>query len=350
MIASCLHFISASFHYAGYHRDRFWIVLLGQGFAAIAYCMILQVPGKLSSVWFPESEGATATSIGVFMNLFGISVGFLQPSMMVKESENLDVIQNGLIRFFSSQLIISGCILLLTMAYKEQPPTPARSHSYKESINFTTSLRLLWHNKHFVILSQSYGIYFGLFVTFSVLVNPLITSKFPHGYDTRLGWMGFCCDMAAILACLLIGIMLDIYHTFRLIAVLLNFFSMLVWLAFVLVLTNTTDFTSMFILYVAVGIFGVPYFASGIEQAAEMTYPVSEETSSTIILILGNLYGFIFVVTLGLEAEIKHVRIAGYTMVVLYLISALLAFFTKTELRRSGKGVRSTNVNSINRK
>lgn len=337
MIASCLHVISASFHYAGYHRDRFWLVLGGQGFAAVAFCMILQVPGKLSSVWFPENEGATATSIGVFMNLFGVSVGFLQPSMMVEESEDMTVIQTGLTRFFSSQLVITVVIALLTSAFKEQPPTPARSHSYSEAISFSKSLKLLWHNKDFVILSQSYGIYYGLFVTFSVLVNPLITSKFPHGYEHSLGWMGFSCDMAAIVACLLIGIMLDMYHVYRLTAVLLNVLSMLVWLSFVLVLTNTADFTGIFALYVAVGVFGVPFFASGIEQAAEMTYPVSEETSSTIILILGNLYGFIFIAVLGMEAEINHTKIAGYAMVGLYFISTVLAFFTKTELKRSNK-------------
>ena len=94
--------------------------------------------------------------------------------------------------------------------------------------------------------NQSYGIYFGLFVTFSVLANPLLTTKFPVGYESSLGWMGFWCEMAAIFSCLLIGLLLDKYGSHQLVAVLLNFFSMCVWLAFILCLINTNHFTILY--------------------------------------------------------------------------------------------------------
>lgn len=334
-IASCLDFIATVLHFIGSHRDRFWLVLVGQGFAAVAYCMIIQIPGKLSSQWFPERESATATSIGVFMNLLGVAVGFLQPALMVKDSHNMNVVQEGLSFFFISQMFLSGAILLLTTAYKEKPRTPPTLSSLRESTCFVSTIKSLLRNKYYIILAQSYGIYFGLFVTFSVLVNPLLTMKFPSGYESSLGWMGFWCDMAAILSCLLIGLLLDKFSAHQLTAVLLNFFSMCVWLAFILCLVNMNHFTTLYILYVVLGIVGIPYFASGMEQAAEMTYPVSEETSSTIILILGNLYGFIFIYTLGVAAEYGYVKVVGFTMVGLYCLSTLFALFAKTELNRT---------------
>ena len=335
VIASGFDFIAGVFHFAGYGRNTFWLVLFGQLFAAIAYGMILQIPGKLSALWFPENEIATATSIGVFMNIFGVAVGFLQPTSMVINSTDLDFIEEEIKTLFLTQLICSGIVFLLTITlYQERPPTPPVLRVVTEGDHFGESLKLLWNDKYFIIFSQTYGIYFGLFVTFSVLVNPLVTSKFQSGYETSLGWMGFWSDMAAIVSCLIIGMLLDKYYVHQLIAIFLNATSLIVWLAFLLVLTITESFTCLFILFVLLGIFGVPYFASGIDQAAEMTYPVSEGTSSAVILIIGNLYGFVFIFSLGAAIEFGYIEIAGYTMVSLYLISTILALFSKTELKR----------------
>lgn len=335
IIASGFDFVAGLLHFAGYGRTRFWMILIGQLFAAIAYGMILQIPGKLSALWFPKHEIATATSIGVFMNIFGVAVGFLQPTSMVLHSPDGDMVESQIRTFFLSQLICCSIVFFLTVfLYQEKPPTPPVLRENIEVDNFYDSLKLLWQNKYFIVLSQTYGIYFGLFVTFSVLVNPLITSKYPVGYETQLGWMGFWSDMAAIISCLIIGILLDSFYVHQLVAIFLNGTSLVVWLAFFLALTITDSFTALYVLFVLLGVFGIPYFASGIDQCAEMTYPVSEGTSSAVILIIGNLYGFVFIFVLGAAVEIGYVQVAGYTMVVLYFISTILALFAKTELKR----------------
>lgn len=335
VIASAFDFIAGLFHFMGSGKTKFWLVLTGQFFASLAYGMILQIPGRLSALWFPEHEIATATSIGVFMNIFGVAVGFLQPTNMVFNSSDEKMVERQIKVFFLSQLICCGIVFLLTILfYQERPPTPPVLRVGNENEHFGESLRHLWTDKYFIIFSQTYGIYFGLFVTFSVLVSPLVTSKFAFGHETSIGWMGFWSDMAAIVSCLIIGILLDKYYVHQLVAVFLNVTSLIVWLGFIVVLTTTNSFTSLFILFVVLGATGVPYFASGIDQAAEMTYPVSEGTSSAVILIIGNLYGFVFIFTLGAALEFGYVELAGYSMVVLYLISTVLAMFAKTELRR----------------
>ena len=186
-----------------------------------------------------------------------------------------------------------------------------------------------------MFLSQAYAIYFGLFVAIFVLVNPLITSVYVSGYETSIGWMGFWNNMVAVVAFVTIGRLLDRYHRYRLTAVLLNLGSMFLWLVFVVVLTTSaSSFTTLYVIYVLLGVVFVPFFSSGIEQAAEMTYPVSEVTSSSVMLLLGNAYAFVFIVVFGLLTQDRYVNVVGYIMVALYCLAALLASMTKTELHR----------------
>ena len=90
----------------------------------------------------------------------------------------------------------------------------------------------------------------------------------------------------------------------------------------------------MYVIYVLLGLVFVPFFSSGIEQAAEMTYPVSEVTSSSVMLLLGNAYAFVFIVVFGLLAQNHYIGAVGYIMVALYALAALLASVAKTELNR----------------
>ena len=110
---------------------------------------------------------------------------------------------------------------------------------------------------------------------------------------------------------------------------------MLIWLVFVVVLTSSkSSFTSLYVIYVLLGVAFVPFFSSGIEQAAEMTYPVSEVTSSSVMLTLGNVYAFVFIVVFGLLTQNHYIEVVGYLMVGLYCVAGLLACVTKTELNR----------------
>ena len=68
----------------GVKRDLFWLVMLAQTFNAITDALVLQLPPKLAAIWFPETEIATATSIGVNANLLGVAFGFFIPSLFIK--------------------------------------------------------------------------------------------------------------------------------------------------------------------------------------------------------------------------------------------------------------------------
>ena len=100
LIGSTLHFITTLLHYLAHDADKFWLIMLGQAFSAVASATILQSAGRLSTVWFPERQRGTATAIGVCANVMGTAIGFLLPTLMVKWSEDQNLIKAGLRMFF----------------------------------------------------------------------------------------------------------------------------------------------------------------------------------------------------------------------------------------------------------
>ena len=132
-----------------------------------------------------------------------------------------------------------------------------------------------------------------------------------------IGWMGFTGYIASIFGCFLAGFYLDRFKTYKFMALLLNVTALLLWLIITVAIQQGCHINSILILFGMYSFFGIPYFACGIEQAAEMTSPVPEETSSTFILLLGNFCGFIVMYSLGQIIE------SGYQSAVLYVVLAL---------------------------
>ena len=338
IVGAALDATATGLHYTGYRNVNFHFVMIGQFFAALACGMILQVPGQLSSTWFPENERGTATAIGVFMNILGVAIGFVQPTHMVIDSlDDRRIVEMGLKHLYLSQMIVVIIVFIVTsLFFQNEPPSPPiiLQPITDADAKFVDTLKALVKDKNFLLMSQAYGIYYGLYATFSVLLNSYVTSSFPNGYATTVGWMGFSCDSLAIFSCLFIGLWLDRYHRHKAMAVLLNTCSLITWLAFILILTRAPNIVGLFVMYSVLGVVGVPYFSCGIEQAAEMTYPVPEGTSSAVILILGNLYGFIFILVLGELNQAGHIQLSGFIIAGLYLLSTALSCISKTDLRR----------------
>jgi len=260
---------------------------------------------------------------------------------MIPNTTDLKKVENGLRMFFLTKMIFAVVVFALTVFFfKERPPTPSSHAQLESSIEdpaFKNSLKILFTDRNFMMMAQAYGIYFGLYIVVCVVVSPLVLWKYQSvisDVNEQIGWMGFTCNIFAVVSCYFIGIFLDRTSRYKAVAIFLNGSSLLLWLAFIMILTRTKSFEALFAIYAVYGAVSIPYFASGIEQAAEMTYPVSEGTSSMVILYLGNLYGF------GLTLGLGHLLQQQYHMVTLYLILALYGLATlflcisKTELKR----------------
>ena len=344
LTAASLNGIGASLRYAGVERDRFIFVASGQIFAAIGSAFVLQVPPKLAAVWFGEHERATATSVGVLMNIFGVALGFIQPTSMVKDSNDMNEVRNGMQTLLSSQAWFCIASLILAYIFIDEKPKipPSRSEALRdecsgvfEHFSVGKSLKMLFTNRNFNLTAQAYGIQFGLLTATSTLLNQTLKLKYPTVSDLHIGMMGFVATILGTGATFFVGLIMDRYQKYKIIAVFLFTASVFSMTGLFILLLYFQNFVILFIIFCILNIAMVPFLSSGLEQIAEITYPVSEDLSSTVPLILGNFYGFVFVYAFGWLVEKNLLQIVYPVMISICALGLLLVIVAKVPMNRS---------------
>jgi len=359
IIGASLNAIGTCLHFAGVFGNAYKFIMGGQVAAALSFPIILQVPVRLSTVWFPEREHAKATSVAMVANVFGLGIGFLQPSYMVPDVNNRDDIYGGFFNIYLSHLVfVLVCLVMIYIFFKEKPPLPpsfaaaasnfrSLEESEKEEASPTMiqSIKVLSVNKNYLILTQAYAIYFGLYLFYVTCLNDMVSGLVQQTY---IGWMGFSADIAAIIGILICSVFIDKFQAYQLCSLGLTFGVLVSWTMFTLSLVRWKTPVALFVTYCLVSLFGAPFFVVGIEYAAEITYPISEGLSSAIILLLGNLYGFLMVLFLGSWIEKGHLALAAYFVIGIYAVCFILVCCCKQKLNRhdaeSKHGSRSTNM------
>lgn len=219
------------------HPDYFWLAFIGQTISACAQCLILELPPKIAAIWFPTSEIATATSIGVFGNQLGVALGFLIPPMIiygpvesfrgvptgkngsydgsypdnwrndtrwtetVTESAIVEVTSQIRYLFISFAVLCVSLFVLVLVLFKDKPVRPANRASVRrsqttrtepserdESGQFLNSIKEYAHSivrllksGPFVLLVLSYGLNVGVYYALSTLLSQIIKPTFLDG-------------------------------------------------------------------------------------------------------------------------------------------------------------------------
>lgn len=124
-LGSCLRLIGAN-------RDGFVFTFLGNASAALAQCFILFVPPTLAATWFGEHERATASAIGVLMNMLGVAIGFLMGGTMVPSSTDYDgVVRKGMFNTLIAQAVFcTFMVVCCVIIVKDAPKTPPSMSQY----------------------------------------------------------------------------------------------------------------------------------------------------------------------------------------------------------------------------
>ena len=343
LTAATLNAAGSCLRYSGIDRSRFVFVAIGQMVAAVGSAFVLQVPPKLAAVWFGEHERATATSIGVLMNLFGVAVGFIQPTSIVEDSVNMEVVHNGIYILLSSQAWFCIATLVLTYIFVDEKPQlpPSKSEALRdetsgvyEHLSVSTSLKMLFRSKDFNLTAQAYGIIFGMLTCMSTLLNQTVKLNYESVSDFKIGMMGFAGTLLGTGATFLVGLLLDRYELYKEVGIALTMSAVLAMVAFSVLLLHFQNFIALFATFCVSQFVMLPFLSSGLAQVAEITYPVSEELSSTIPLILGNFYGFLAVYIFGWLIGNGLVQLAYTIITGLIAVALLLIILAKVPMKR----------------
>ena len=151
----------------------------------------------------------------------------------------------------------------------------------------------LFKNRSFVIITIMNGIVYGLDETWLLVLNEVLIKNYP-GHEVKIGAMVVVSMVVGMCSNVAIGVILDYTQSFKATTLTVTGLSSLVVTSFTILFIYRIHFSTLFISYVLlIGIHSA-YFTIGFEHAAEMTYPVSENHSGVLLIIIGQLFAAVF--------------------------------------------------------
>ena len=195
------------------------------------------------------------------------------------------------------------------------------------------ALRQLFTNLSFQLMVQAFALYSSPFLAYSVNLNQMCTLMFP-GREQDIGLMGFAAVIFGSISLPLAGVLIDKTHRYQLISLVILACSTVSMLVFTLVLKYSGSFLFVFVTFCISGFFSYPYFPVVLEYAADITYPISEGLSSSIMYVMGNAYGLAAIYIIEVILNTGRADIAGYVMAGIYAASLICGFFIRGRLKR----------------
>lgn len=163
----------------------------GQILNAACGPLVMAPVSQLSSFWFAPHERTRATTVAIFSNNLGSTVGFLISPYIVNTPDNVPILL-----YFHFGLAFVACVLALAY-FPAQPPTPPSAaaellvhnpESAETKHSWRTFLKDIWaciSNPAFLFLSTAGGLLNGTFGAWTGLFDVLLK---PEGYtETQTG-------------------------------------------------------------------------------------------------------------------------------------------------------------------
>ena len=318
--------LSAVFALArGVFASDFTLVLVSQTGIAIGQPFVIGAITKVAARWFPPGERATASGLGTLALYLGpLAAMLLSPYLFLR------VGMQRMLLFYGAAMAVAT-ILFLFVA-REKPPTPAGPD---ERTLMFDGLKAIMRRRDFLILLAMFFVGLGLFNGVATWIEDIVR---PRGFTiSQAGLLGGLMLVGGIVGAIVMPIFSDRSRRRKpfLLAALIGLIPGLLGMGFAggLGLLLFSGFTFGFFLLSAGPI--------GFQYAAEITHPAPEGTSNSMLLVMGQISGiiFIFAMNAGRSAADGAMTVPIIGLAVLAGGAALLAaLLPESPIYGSGRG------------
>ena len=327
----------------------FPLLLFGQTLAALAQPVYTNLPAMLSATWFASQDRALATVAATLANPIGNALGSVLPALVVPDNASAVVAATALSYVTLSQAVAAFAILVATFYCVSDEPveppsaaaamrrrnnallevknldsvsllaavddsshaastitttlsssvTPSSSNNNNNNNNNNTAIQVLQkeymtllRNFNFVRLLLGFGLGLGVFNALLALLGQLLS---PCGYTpAAAGIAGGVMLSSGLFTAIAIGVALRKTGAF---VPLLRGGIVLAALAMAgfLAALRPNAYAALLGFSALLGAAAVPLHPLTLENAAEHTYPLSEDSSATLLTAAGKGLGVIFV-------------------------------------------------------
>ncbi|EOQ95420.1 transporter, major facilitator family protein [Leptospira wolbachii serovar Codice str. CDC] len=298
----------------GIYAADYTIVLFCQMGLAVAQPFLLNAVTKISVLWFPIQERATAVALGTLAQFLGIIlVMILTPILLQRGNTIPDVMM-----IYGFVSVVSAILFLLLI--KEKPPTSPSTHGEDHELPFLEGLRFLWKQKDMRKILFLFLIGLGVFNAVSTCIDQICEIKGLNIDES--GLVGGVMLISGIIGGIIIPPISDKLQK-RKIFLIIAMAGFLVGLSLFVLFQG---FIFLLIGSIVIGFFllgiGAPI---GFQYCAEITSPAPESTSQGLLLLVGQVSGILFILGLNFFGMVSFL----YILLFLSIVNFIMVFWLK---------------------
>jgi MFS family permease len=294
----------------GVFASNFTMVFISQVGIAVGQPFVIGSITKVAARWFPAEERATASGIGTLALYLGpLAAMLLSPYL---------VLRIGLARMLLVYGIATAVAAVTFIALaREHPPTPA---GRDERVLMLAGLKSMLRRRDFIFLLFMFFVGLGLFNSVSTWVEDIIR---PRGFSiSQAGMLGGLMLVGGIVGAVIIPLVSDKLRR-RKPFILLALAGLLPGL---MGITFAESYGLLLISGFAFGFFLLSAGPIGFQYGAEITHPAPEGTSNSLLLVVGQVSGIAFIMSMdALKSPVTKsmtvplLGLAGLTVIAIIL-------------------------------
>ena len=271
----------------GLFATSFPLVLASQIGIAMGQPLVVGAVTKVAATWFPVRERATASGLGTLAVYLGVLVGMIiTPALALKYGIASMLLIYGIVTVVSAL-----CFFVFAKAKPATPPCPA---GQDVRVLMFDGLKQMLRQRDFLLLLAIFFVGLGMFNGVSTWIEDIVR---PRGFSiSQAGLLGGLMLIGGIIGAVILPLLSDKSRR-RKPYIILSLCGLIPGLA------GMTFATSYWLLLVSGFLFGFFLLSSGpigFQFGAELTHPAPEGTSNSLLLVMGQISGIIFI--FGMDA------------------------------------------------
>jgi len=297
----------------GFCASSFTIVLISQVGIALGQPLVLGAITQLSARWFPVRERGTATGLGTLAIYLGVLAAmFLTPPLTAAWT------LKGMLLGYGAAAVVAAIFFIASA--RDMPRKAAIEAGQDERLAMFAGLKSMLKNRDFILLMIIFFIGLGMFNGITTWIEAIVR---PRGFSAaQAGVAGGLMLAGGIVGAAILPIISDARRRRK------PFIS-LALLGLIPGLLGLTFGMSYWLLLAASFLFGFFLLSAGpigFQYGAEITHPAPEGTSNSLLLVMGQISGIVFI--LGMDAFKQPAGSMTASLLVLLGLTIFAAFLS----------------------
>ncbi|MHA1889188.1 MAG: MFS transporter [Promethearchaeota archaeon] len=295
--------------------------LFAQIMVAIGQPFIINSFTKMSVTWFPEEEKATASGIALISTFIGVIIAMVLPGMFTNFGET----QLAQVSLWYGIVAVIAMVIFFVLV-KERPKHYPNAYADKTKAFVTKGTNDLFKIKDFDLFLVIMFVGLGVFNAITSKID-YIFSRF--GEDS--GLLSGVMIIGAIFGAGILSQISDAKHKRK---IFLNM-ALIAGAIFSLLMGFNFSFIIIMLMSGIFGFFLVSAMPVGMTYAAEISYPIPEESSAGLCMTIGQISGLLFLLVPD--------NIFLFVMAGLFAVAAIFSFIIKdTDFHEAHRKLEST--------